>query len=197
MRRIVPTQVVPSLIWFTALAGPGWGARAMEANIPTNACASLPADSAGGSRQAVVYRNREYGFTFTLPSSWKGFTVLACRWDGQRGEHREEEDGPLLVIRHPLYTEQNPREDIPIMVFTQAQWRAVNDSDLDSALIVSAAPIPPSELGRNRKYIFALPPRFSFDELEGVEEVLKIVNGKPLHPARIASRSHEQMAPTK
>jgi len=197
MRRIVPSHLVPSLIWFTALAGPGLGARAMAANIPTDACASLPGSDAGGSGQTVVYRNREYGFTFTLPPSWKGFTVLACQWDGQKGEHWEEEKGPLLVIRHPLYTEQNPREDIPIMVFTQAQWRAVNDSDLNSALVVSAAPVPPSELGRNRTYVFALPPRFSFDEQEGVEEVLKIVKDKPLRPARIVAHPHAPMKPTK
>jgi hypothetical protein len=68
----------------------------------------------------------------------------------------------------------------------------VNDSDLDSALMVSAAPFPPGEIGRNRKYVFALPPRFSYDEPEGVQEVLDIVGGTPLHPARIGS--HPQAA---
>jgi hypothetical protein len=179
-------RIIPSLIWFSALAGgPAYVARATAAaNVPTNSCAVLPATDAGGAGGTVVYLNREYGFWFSLPQSWKGFRVLACQWRGANAaRHGQEESGPLLVIRHPLYTEEDPREDIPIMVFTTKQWGKDG-----SALIVSAAGVGPSEIGRNRKYVFALPPRFADVDVEGVQEVLDIVTGHPLHATRIAGQ---------
>jgi hypothetical protein len=87
------------------------------------------------------------------------------------------EKGPILTIRHPLWTKDNPREDIPIMVFTLAQWDLVQKEQL----IVSAAPFPPTELGRNNRYVFALPPRYDDDELTGYEEVESIMRSSPLH----------------
>jgi hypothetical protein len=57
------------------------------------------------------------------------------------------EKGPFIIIRHPLWTESNPRQDIPIMIFTKAQWKL----DEANKLIVSAVPIGPGELGRNSK----------------------------------------------
>jgi hypothetical protein len=148
-------------------------------------CASVSPVSKLNKCGEIVYVNYEYGFTFTLPHSWKGFSVMECRWGGGDGE-RETDQGPLIVIRHPLYTEDNPREDIPIMVFTRDQWRAVDEGNL----IVSAAPIAPGEIGRNKKYVFALPPRFSYDDLEGVHEVLDIVESNPLRAARIRQVTH-------
>jgi len=58
------------------------------------------------------------------------------------------------------------------MIYSIAQWKANP--------VVSVAPIDPNELGRNRKYVFALPPRWNFDELEGVEEAETIVSHNPL-----------------
>jgi hypothetical protein len=65
------------------------------------------------------------------------------------------------------------------MVFTPAQWRSLQRDEFH----VSAAPIGPSELGRNRRYVFALPPRFDFAYPTGYEEVEQILSGKPLHGA--------------
>ena len=45
---------------------------------------------------------------------------------------------------------------------------------------VSAAPIPPSELGRNNKYVFALPARYNYSFPIGYEEVDKILKENPL-----------------
>ncbi|MGO9438705.1 MAG: hypothetical protein ACLPH3_03730 [Terracidiphilus sp.] len=177
-------RIIPSLIWFSALAGgPPYDAKATAAaNVPTDSCAVLPATEAGGAGGTVVYLNREYGFSFSLPPSWKGFRVLACRWSGANAaRHGQEETGPLLVIRHPLYTEENPREDIPIMIFTRKQWGKDGTN-----LIVSAAGVGPSELGRNREYVFALPPRFAYVDVEGVQEVLDIVTGRPLRAVQIS-----------
>lgn len=59
------------------------------------------------------------------------------------------------------------------MVFTLAQW--------SEDLIVSAAPIGPSELARNAHYVFALPPRYNFAFPDGYQEVEAILQAKPLH----------------
>ena len=84
----------------------------------------------------------------------------------------------VISIRHPLWTKEDPRQDIPIMVFTRRQWALVEQEKL----IVSAAPFPPSELGKNSENVFALPARYNYGLLTGFEEVEKIMQGKPLHP---------------
>jgi hypothetical protein len=68
------------------------------------------------------------------------------------------------------------RQDIPIMVFTLRQWSALKAQKF----YVSAAPIAPSELGRNSQYLFALPPRYNYAFPTGWQEVEKILEGKPL-----------------
>jgi hypothetical protein len=123
-------------------------------------------------KSSIVYVNREYGFRFRLPRGWAGYSIRAERVEiGESKGHYES-----IKIRHPRWTEQEPREDIPIWVFTRAQWPSIEDE----TLIVSAAPFGPLELGRNKRYVFALPPRYSNDEFTGVEEVRKIFTGKPL-----------------
>ncbi|MGA2219051.1 MAG: hypothetical protein ABSG51_13235, partial [Terracidiphilus sp.] len=74
----------------------------------------------------VIYTNKRYGFSFYLPKSWKGYSVHADRWTGSSvSAESREVHGPFILISHPLSTEENPREDIPIMVFTRKQWRKV------------------------------------------------------------------------
>jgi hypothetical protein len=127
----------------------------------------------------VVYENEQYGFVFSLPASWTGYTILARQWTGTpvgSGSGTKEEHGPILIIRHPLWTKGEPREDIPIMVFTHTEWRDVQDC----RFTVSAAPFPPFELGRNANWVFALPPRYNYDMLTGFEEVDQIMKNSPL-----------------
>jgi hypothetical protein len=127
-----------------------------------------------------VYINTKYGFKFNLPISWKGFTIITDQWKGISLENpqKPEETGPIIYIRHPLWTSQNPRQDIPIMIFTLAQWKSLQQEKF----AVGAAPMPPSELGGNSKYIFALPARYNYAFPTGFEEVEKILNNKPLEP---------------
>ncbi|WP_263365219.1 hypothetical protein [Edaphobacter bradus] len=128
---------------------------------------------------SVVYVNRRYGFRFSLPASWKGYSILGGEWRGGIPATNETtERGPEITIRHPLWTEDHPRQDIPIMVFTLRQWALIRQDKL----IMSAAPFGPGEIGRNSKYVFALPPRFDYAFPTGYEEVEKIVQSKPLHP---------------
>jgi hypothetical protein len=121
----------------------------------------------------LVYRNAEYGFCLGLPASWNGFKVLTERWSGNG--NGSGETGPRLTIRNPRWSEDKPYQDIPILVFTPAQWGAVDRGEFN----VSAAPIGPSGLGRNQKYVFALPPRFAgFDDAIGTSEVLQLLKQK-------------------
>jgi hypothetical protein len=89
----------------------------------------------------------------------------------------------MILIRHPEWKENQVRQDIPIMIFTLSQWESVEQETLS----VSAAPIPPSELGRNSSYVFALPARYNFAYPEGAQEVEDIIAGNPLEPTEISS----------
>lgn len=123
------------------------------------------------------YRNSQYGFTFKLPESWQGYSIEASQWEGfPPGGSKSIANGPLFSIRHPEWTEAAPRQDIPIMVFTLAQWQDLQDGKFH----IGAAPIGPSELGRNRKYVFALPARYNYAFPPGYEEVEVILQGNPL-----------------
>jgi hypothetical protein len=143
---------------------------------------SQPTISKAPATKSVVYTNKEYGFRFSLPESWKGYSILTSEWtgevydeDGTRSPN--DERGPELTIRHPLWNKANPREDIPLMIFTAAQWVLIERENLS----VSAAPVGPEDIGRNAKYVFALPPRYLNDDATGSDEVLEIMKGQPLH----------------
>ena len=63
------------------------------------------------------------------------------------------------------------------MVFTRVQWKAVADEKIS----VRAAPVPPSQLGHNRKRVFALPARFNYGDAAGQQEVQEILSEHALH----------------
>lgn len=128
----------------------------------------------------AAYTNTEYGFSIALPASWKGYSIVNDTWkayslDKPQGE-KPDESGPLISIRHPKWTSAVPRQDIPIMVFTLAQWNLITQDKIH----IGAAPINPSELARNAKYVFALPARYNFAFPVGYEEVDTILQTKPL-----------------
>lgn len=127
----------------------------------------------------LAYTNTQYGFSFALPDSWKGYSIITDTWKGYapgpQGQLLKAE-GPLLSIRHPLWTAQMPRQDIPIMIFTIQQWNALQQD----VFHIGAAPIGPSELGRNANYVFALPARYNYAFPAGYEEVDAILKSNPL-----------------
>lgn len=144
-----------------------------EAGVSASACSPEPA-AAG-----VLYANADYGFEFALPESWRNFTVVSAEWEGyHQGEAGQlpAARGPLISLRHPEWTKEDPRQDIPLMVFTLNQWDEI-ERDI---LHVGAAPIRPSELGRGSRYVFALPARYNYAFLAGYEEVETILAGRPL-----------------
>jgi hypothetical protein len=127
----------------------------------------------------IEYTNNQYGFNFTLPASWKGYAVINDEWVGNASGPQGDvvsEKGPLLSIRHPLWTAAKPRQDIPIMVLTLAQWNSLQKDKFH----IGAAPIGPQELGKNNKYVFALPARYNFAFITGYQEVARILSGNPL-----------------
>jgi len=130
------------------------------------------------SSSSVIYRNTQYGFNFTLPLSWSGYTIVDGKWKGFEVGNADNiiETGPIINIRHPKWTTETPRQDIPIMVFTIAQWNSMQQDKFH----IGAAPINPSELGRNSKYVFALPARYNYAFPAGFEEVEEILKNKPL-----------------
>ena len=133
---------------------------------------------------AIVYKNADFGFSFDLPKSWQGYTIVTGKWEGRALGGTDEgkiiETGPIISIRHPLWTVEIPRQDIPIMIYTLSQWTALVKEEFS----VGAAPIPPSEIGRNAKFVFALPARYNFAFPAGFEEVETIMQSKPLQPIK-------------
>lgn len=129
---------------------------------------------------ATKYTDNKYGFEFTLPDSWKEYSVVVERWEGYinqdtAGETMTEE-GPEILIRHPQWSEESPRQDIPIMIFTIKQWDDIEQEKFH----IGAAPINPTELGRNNRYVFAIPARYNYAFPTGYEEVEKILESSPL-----------------
>ncbi len=86
--------------------------------------------------------------------------------------------GRSFLFRHPEWTSEIPRQDIPIMIFTLSQWDALQRQEFH----IGAAPIGPKELGRNSNYVFALPARYNFAFPKGYEEVEDILEDNPLIP---------------
>jgi hypothetical protein len=152
-----------------------WGAKlppAASSTTPT----SMPATPA---TTTLEYQNTQYGFSFALPASWQGYSIITDKWQGYTPGPSGQilvETGPIISIRHPLWTAQTPRQDIPIMIFTLKQWAELEQDKFH----IGAAPIGPSELGRNASYVLALPARYNFAFPVGYEEVEKILEAKPL-----------------
>lgn len=129
---------------------------------------------------STVYENSEYGFSFALPDTWKNYSIVTEKWEGlsipTTGKEEVIETGPMISIRHPEWSAKDPRQDIPIMILTIEQWDMLRQEKFH----IGAAPIPPTELARNDKYVFALPARYNFAFPTGYEEVEQILEGNPI-----------------
>ncbi len=128
----------------------------------------------------VLFQYPAVGFTLRLPKSWEGYQVESSTWEGIRNEPGSGEvvveSGPMVTILHPDSTQEDPRQGIPIMVMTIAQWEAM----LAQEWHIGAAPVFPMEIGRNSQYVFALPARYNYAFLEGWEEVEDIIWGQSI-----------------
>ncbi len=120
--------------------------------------------------EGVDYKNSQYGFELDLPASWKGYTVTTAPFTSF---DKTVTYGQTITLRSLNWTEQNPTMDIPIEVFPIEQWQKWTATDFDG--YPTAAPIGPSERGRNSKYVFATAPRYNYSFLPGFEEVENII----------------------
>jgi hypothetical protein len=129
---------------------------------------------------SLTYKNTAYGFSVELPQTWKGYKIITEKWEGfvfnkDQTQNIKSTEGPKLSIRHPKWTAQVKRQDIPVLVFTIKQW---DDLQAGTIHLDTAAPVLPSELARNTKYVFALPARYNFAFPEGNEEVDQLIQNK-------------------
>jgi len=145
---------------------------------------STPSSSTSSdASKSIVYKNTKYGFSFKLPASWRGYSIITSQWEGIANENGStvDETGPIISIRNPKWTKETPRQDIPIMVFTFNQWNSLKQG----VFHIGAAPVDPTELGRNNYYMFALPARYNYAFLPGYEDVEKILAGNPLQTTQL------------
>jgi hypothetical protein len=56
--------------------------------------------------EIVKYVNTNYRFAFSLPRSWKGYSVVAKRWQ-DTPQDQVRLSGPEITIRHPQWTDEN------------------------------------------------------------------------------------------
>jgi hypothetical protein len=167
-----------ALVW----GGGPLGCSTMVSNVssnPSNHPSGLP----------VLYRNAQYDFTFSLPTNWRGYSVLIQQWEGNTylpdgDKIAVVERGPVVVLRHPQWKSDDRHQDIPILVFTRRQW----DAEHHGKFGISAGGIS-EEIAHNPNYVFAVSSRFAADEnVKGWEETFDIVernrevNGPHLYP---------------
>ena len=128
----------------------------------------------------IEYHNMDYGFSIALPLTWAGYSVTIDQWTGDAAGDQLGDvhftDGPVVSIHHTAWTGAGSYQDIPIMVFTLEQWADLQQDKFH----IGAAPINPSELGRNTTYVFALPARYNFTFPPGYEEVDQILASQPI-----------------
>jgi hypothetical protein len=115
-----------------------------------------------------VYTNTTYRFTLILPESWKGYRVATSTIPF----------GYAVTLRHPLWTNKNPYMDIPILIYPISQWHEWEKNNFEG--YPTAAPIGPTERGRNSQYVFATAPRYNYSFALGweiVEDIVKSLKG--------------------
>jgi hypothetical protein len=114
----------------------------------------------------LCYRNDKYDLTFFLPASWQGYSVLLQQWDGVAYSPAADKTivtghGMMITLRHPQWTAKAPYQDIPILVFTHAQWDALNAGKLWPSFFAGGTI---EELWQTQKYVFAMSSRYALDD---------------------------------
>jgi LysM repeat protein len=126
----------------------------------------------------VFYHNAKYDFTFSLPASWAGYSVVTDEWDAaffptadSSQKSTGTESGPIIVLRNPLWRTNDLYQDIPIMVFTHKQWT----EEHDGKFFPYAGGVL-YEMWHNSKYVFGLYSRYNADDsVKGWKEAGDII----------------------
>lgn len=130
------------------------------------------------SDESVIYRNVEYGFTFSLPSDWRGYSVSIQQLEDERYSPAEDKQmivghTPMITLRHPQWRANTPYQDIPILVFARSQWDLLHQGKLWPSFFAGGTM---DELWHNQKFVFAMSSRYNTDdELNGWNEAKNII----------------------
>jgi hypothetical protein len=140
-------------------------------------CASLDVASRPSGLRLRYYDARS-GLTFFLPTSWRNYSVSTQQMEDQGYSSSEDKDitvgyTPMITLRHPQWQASVPYQDIPILVFTRAQWDALHNGELWPSLFAGGLMV---ELWHSERFVFAMSNRYNWaDEMRGCKEVAKIV----------------------
>lgn len=161
------SKIIPCLA--LVLSGVLFGCSTTVKNADSNATNHL-------SDLPLRYHNAKYGFTFFMPASWKGYSVLMQQWESNLSSADYQtvigmERGPMIVLRNPQWKASEPKQDIPIVVFTRSQW----ELEIKERIHIGAGGSV-KEIAHNAKHVFAISTRFDWGELKGFEEVRRIVD---------------------
>jgi hypothetical protein len=139
-------------------------------------------DSINVARQpfgfTVFYRDGRYGLTFFLPASWRGYSVSIQQIEDTTYSTAQDEQitvgqTAMITLRHPQWQARAPHQDIPILIFTRAQWDALHHGELWPSIFAGGTM---DELWHSPRFVFAMSSRYnSTDEVSGRKEVAEIV----------------------
>jgi hypothetical protein len=138
-------------------------------------CLNPPSHPAG---LGVRYHDTQSGFTFYLPATWRGYSVLNKQWEGQTYLPANDTTvtvahGPVIVLRHPRWTISEPRQDITFLVYTHTQWDEEHQGKCSCTYYAGGTML---EMWHNHTYVFAMSTHDSKAELNGWREVNEIVS---------------------
>ena len=143
----------------------------------TAGCASMD-DANQPSGLPLRYHSARYGLTFYLPISWRGYSVSVQQLDDVRYSPAEDRQvivghTPMITLRHPQRQAGTRYQDIPILVFTRAQWAALHHGALWPSLFAGGVM---DELWHSQRFVLAMSSRYNAaDEVKGWKEVAEIV----------------------
>jgi hypothetical protein len=124
------------------------------------------------------YHDTKTGFTFYLPETWRGYSVLHNEWLGQTYVPANDENitvtrGPVFVLRHPHWTASKMYQDMTLVVYTRSQWDGEKQGTFSCTYFAGGTMV---ELWHNHNYVLAMSTHEGKAELEGWQEVNEIVS---------------------
>lgn len=128
-------------------------------------CGSLDAPNQP-SGLPLRYHNAQYGLAFFLPAGWRGYSVLSQQWDGETYSPATDKTivvahGTIITLRHPQWTASSRYQDIPILVFSRAQWDALHQGKLWPSRFAGGTM---DEMWHDRMYVFGMSSRYASDD---------------------------------
>jgi hypothetical protein len=125
------------------------------------------------------FYNAQYGLIFFMPDSWRGYSVSVQQLEDERYSPAEDKQiivghTPMITLRNPQWQSNAPYQDIPILVFTHAQWDALHHGELWPSLFAGGVM---DELWHSQRFVFAMSSRYNAaDDVRGYKEVAEIID---------------------